>query len=270
MDEKRLFPNKAVSNRQVIEKTIPISLVEVDDNLGRLESVRVAPQRLVESIRENGLLHPIIVEPIARGGFRLIAGNKRLLALRELGEEVVRASVRTFENDLQRHAAAISENIVRDDFSLYEETMLVHRLVTKYHADPIDVARVLSQREGKIRAMLRAPEVLTKDQLEAFRKCKSRQVANMFLRAAEIRSAKERSKILDKPEKDIVVQVRRVREVVSFSDDVDGDVQIMFRGQALSNRERAMLSSHLQWVLRKLKDNPFTVRSQTPNPTEES
>lgn len=259
-----------MSNRKVIESVIPISSIEIDDNLGRLEDDRVAPPRLVASIRENGLLHPIIVEPIGKDRFRLIAGNKRLLALRELGEEVVRASIRTFESDLHRHAAAISENIVRDDFSLYEETMLVHRLVTKHHADPIDVARVLGQRESKIRSMLRAPDVLTKEQLEAFKKCKNRQVAHMFLRAAEIRSPKERSKILDKPEKDIVVQVRPVRDVSSFADDVDSDVEIRFRGQTLSPRERAMLSSHLQWMLRKLKDNPFTVRSKPQNTPEES
>lgn len=256
-----------MATRNVVEKTLPIHLIDSTENLGRLEEVPRAPKRLVESIRENGLLQPIVVEPVDGGRFRLIAGQSRLMALRELGEQYVRASIRTFDSEVAARAAALAENTVRDDFSLYEETMLVHRLCTKYKADPSDLARLLGHTGGRIRAMIRVPDILTKAQLEAFRKCKSRQIAHMFIRAAEVRSKTERDKLLHKPDTLAVPRVRGPKTVMSFRDDLESDVEVTFRGRKLTQRERAVLNAAMQWLLRAT-DNPFTVRSQ-PQETEE-
>lgn len=250
-----------MAKRTVVDKTLPIRLIDSTENLGRLEESPRAPRRLVDSIRENGLLHPIIVEPVEGGRYRLIAGQSRLMALRELGEEYVRASIRTFESDVEARVAALSENIIRDDFTLYEETMLVHRLCTKFKADPSDLARLLGQTGGRIRAMIRVPDILTKAQLEAFKRCKNRNVAHLFIRAAEVRSKVERDKILADPDKLTVPRVRGPKTLMSFSDDLESDVEVSFRGKKLSVRERAVLNASMQWVLRRT-DNPFAIRSK--------
>lgn len=247
-----------MSARSVIDTTVPIYQIDADENLGRLVKARIAPQWLVDSIRENGLLNAITVEKIGKDRYRLIAGHSRLLAIKELGEELVRVSVRHFESDARARMAAIAENGHRNDLSLYDETMLVYRLITKHHVDPEDVAKNLSKQRKDIRAMIRAPEVLSSAQLDAFKKCTSRSQARVFLAAAMLHTPAARNKILaseEAPEK--AVRTKRASMIAEMISNFDSDLQGKFRGTPLTPRDRAIASATLGWTVHREKE-PFT------------
>jgi len=118
-------------------------------------------EELAESIRRHGLLNPITVRD--RGGFyEVVAGHRRLLALRRLGWE--RVDVRVVEpGDGEDVILGAHENLVRRDMSVVEEGRLVAALVAREGWGISQTARSLNRGEGWVRDrldVLRWPEEL--------------------------------------------------------------------------------------------------------------
>lgn len=82
---------------------------------------------LAQSIKENGLLQPITVRK-SIGGYELIAGERRLRALKQLGLNEVPAIVRDF-NDQQIMEFALLENIQREDINVIEEANAYEKMM---------------------------------------------------------------------------------------------------------------------------------------------
>jgi ParB family transcriptional regulator, chromosome partitioning protein len=87
-------------------------------------------QELAESIKELGVLQPIIVE-VDGEGFTLVAGERRLRAARRLGLATIPAVVREGTGD-HTLIEAIVENIQRADLSPLEEAKAYSRLLEEY------------------------------------------------------------------------------------------------------------------------------------------
>jgi ParB family chromosome partitioning protein len=104
-------------------------------------------RELSESIREHGVIQPLIVSRDDDGGYFLIAGERRLQAARLAGLESVPVVVRQAA-DAQLLELALVENIQRADLNAVEEAMAYRRLVEEYNMTQEEVAR----RVGKNRA----------------------------------------------------------------------------------------------------------------------
>jgi ParB family transcriptional regulator, chromosome partitioning protein len=104
-------------------------------------------QDLAGSIREHGILQPLIVTPgDDPGQFILIAGERRLRAARLIGLVTVPVIVREV-SDLQRLELALIENIQREDLSPLETARAFQQLVDEFHLTHDEVA----QKVGKSR-----------------------------------------------------------------------------------------------------------------------
>jgi ParB family transcriptional regulator, chromosome partitioning protein len=75
---------------------------------------------LAESIREQGLIQPVVVRPRDAGGYELIAGERRWRAAREAGVETLPAVIRT-AGDRDALLLAVVENVARENLSPVEE-----------------------------------------------------------------------------------------------------------------------------------------------------
>lgn len=104
-------------------------------------------RELSESIREHGIIQPLIVSRDEDGGIFLIAGERRLQAARLAGLETVPVVVRQAA-DSELLELALIENIQRADLNAVEEAMAYRRLVEEYNLTQEEVAR----RVGKNRA----------------------------------------------------------------------------------------------------------------------
>ena len=104
-------------------------------------------RELSESIREHGIIQPLIVSRDEDGGYFLIAGERRLQAARLAGLETVPVVVRQAA-DSELLELALIENIQRADLNAVEEAMAYRRLVEEYQLTQEEVAR----RVGKNRA----------------------------------------------------------------------------------------------------------------------
>lgn len=106
-------------------------------------------RELSESIREHGIIQPLIVSRDEDGGYFLIAGERRLQAARLAGLDTVPVVVRQAA-DKELLELALIENIQRADLNAVEEAMAYRRLVEEYNMTQEEVAR----RVGKNRATI--------------------------------------------------------------------------------------------------------------------
>ncbi|MBD2095891.1 ParB/RepB/Spo0J family partition protein [Trichocoleus sp. FACHB-591] len=84
--------------------------------------------QLVASVREHGVLEPVLVRPLGDGNYELIAGERRLRAAQEVGLTQVPIVSREF-SDQEALQVALMENLQRDDLNPIEETEAVLELL---------------------------------------------------------------------------------------------------------------------------------------------
>ena len=93
-----------------------------------------ALDELAESIREQGVMQPILVRPVDGGRFEIIAGERRWRAAQRAGLQDVPALVKSVP-DNSALAIALIENIQREDLNPLEEAFGIERLDRRVRAD---------------------------------------------------------------------------------------------------------------------------------------
>lgn len=115
-----------------------------------------AVAELAESIRRYGLLSPLLVRRNASGGYELIAGERRLRALRRLGRTHADAIV-TPAFDLDAALIGLAENLEREQLHFFEEAEAYRRLVREHGLNQEELSRRLGKSisaiSNKIRLM---------------------------------------------------------------------------------------------------------------------
>ncbi|MGD2217449.1 MAG: ParB/RepB/Spo0J family partition protein [Gemmatimonadales bacterium] len=96
-------------------------------------------EELVVSIKENGLLQPVLVRPVAEGGWEVVAGERRFRAVKELGWDHVPVVVRDVD-DRTMLVLALIENLQREDLSPLDEAHAYRRLVEEFGLTQAQVA----------------------------------------------------------------------------------------------------------------------------------
>jgi ParB family transcriptional regulator, chromosome partitioning protein len=112
---------------------------------------RFAPEGLAEladSIRQHGLLQPVVVSRAPEGGFHLVAGERRWRAAQLAGLARIPAVVREAAGDTDLLALALIENLQREDLTPIEEARAFHHLRTELGQSQ----EVIAQQVGKDRS----------------------------------------------------------------------------------------------------------------------
>jgi ParB family chromosome partitioning protein len=114
-----------------------------------------ALEELKASIRQAGLLQPIVVRPSpAGGGYELIAGERRLRACQALGWERIPAVKREVD-DRTALTLALIENLQRDDLSPVDEARGYERLLAEFSLAQQDVADAVGRDRSTVANALR-------------------------------------------------------------------------------------------------------------------
>jgi ParB family chromosome partitioning protein len=110
------------------------------------------PDKLAElasSIKEHGVIQPVVVRPLQSGGYELIAGERRWRACKTLGYRKIPAVVKECR-DLEASAVSLIENVQREDLNPLEEALAYHQLMDNYGLTQEEV----SGRVGKSRSFV--------------------------------------------------------------------------------------------------------------------
>jgi ParB family chromosome partitioning protein len=113
-----------------------------------------ALNELANSIREHGIVQPIVVRPLDDGFFQLIAGERRWRASQRAGLARLPAVVREAGDDSALELALI-ENLQREDLNPMEEAQAYERLITDFGLTQEEVARRVGKNRATIANMLR-------------------------------------------------------------------------------------------------------------------
>ncbi len=108
---------------------------------------------LSDSIRQHGVMQPIIVRPTARG-FELIAGERRWRASQRAGLSDMPAIVRDLD-DQQVAALALIENIQREQLTAIEQARALARMRDEFSMDPAALAVMISSSRSNVANLLR-------------------------------------------------------------------------------------------------------------------
>src|SRR5206468_4581284 len=119
----------------------------------RKDFAREALQELVDSIRQHGIIQPLIVRQVGTR-FELIAGERRWRAAQEVGLPTVPAIVRT-ANDLEVLELSLIENLQRADLNPIEEAQGYARLANEFGMRQEDVALKVGRSRAAVANALR-------------------------------------------------------------------------------------------------------------------
>ena len=112
-------------------------------------------EELAQSIRQNGLIQPIIVRPHSEEGvYEIIAGERRCMAAQNAGLHEVPVVVLKI-NDVQALELAIVENIQREDLNVIEEARGYDRLMKEFSYDHEKLADFMGKSRSHISNTLR-------------------------------------------------------------------------------------------------------------------
>ena len=110
-------------------------------------------EELAASIKEKGLLQPVVVRKTA-DGFEVIAGERRLKAARKLGLTKIPVVIKDVD-DKEALVLALIENIQREELNPIEEAESFRRLVDEFKHTQEDVARMVSKDRATVANLIR-------------------------------------------------------------------------------------------------------------------
>lgn len=145
-------------------RQLPIATIEVVPNFNPRRHFKAKPlEDLIENIRADGVIQPILVRQRDDGSLALIAGERRLRASTAIGLESIPSYIVECD-DATALRLALAENAQREDISVAEEAIAARDYLDLCDGDVGLAARSLGWSEPKLRARLlllqAAPEVL--------------------------------------------------------------------------------------------------------------
>jgi len=133
---------------------ISMSEIEPDRHQPRKDFDLESLQELADSIREYGVLQPILIRPLTDGGYRIIAGERRFRAAHIAGLTTIPAIVRDF-SEQQAFQAALVENLQREDLNPLEEANGYQTLLEQSELTQEEIARSVGKSRSTITNALR-------------------------------------------------------------------------------------------------------------------
>ena len=113
-----------------------------------------AMNELAKSIGLHGVLSPLLVRPAAANQYQLIAGERRWLAAKAAGLEMVPCQVRHY-SDRQVYETAMEENLKREDLNPLEQAEAFRRYLDEFDATIDELASRLSMSRSAVSNLLR-------------------------------------------------------------------------------------------------------------------
>ncbi|MDE6751206.1 MAG: ParB/RepB/Spo0J family partition protein [Eubacterium sp.] len=144
----------------VATNTLPISEITPNKDQPRKTFDEAALDELAESIKQHGVLQPLLVRPLPNGGYQLVAGERRWRASRRAGLREVPVVVKEL-TDTETMEIAIIENLQREDLNPIEEAEGLQALIDKCGFTQEEVASSVGKSRPAIAnslRLLRLPE----------------------------------------------------------------------------------------------------------------
>lgn len=145
-----------VDNNTTSTNVLTLRISEIEPNKGqpRRDFDEAALADLADSIREHGVIQPLLVRPMPAGTYQLIAGERRWRAARMAGLSEVPVVIRELD-DMETMEIALIENLQREDLNAIEESLGYKALADQYNMTQEQIAKSVGKSRPVIANALR-------------------------------------------------------------------------------------------------------------------
>ena len=135
-------------------RVLPLDRIEPNPDQPRMEFDEAALEELAASIREHGVLQPILVRPIGPNRYQLVAGERRWRASRIASVETIPALIEELDDETALEISII-ENLQREDLSPLDEAVMYDRMIRDHGYSVRRLAQKLGKDKGYLENRLR-------------------------------------------------------------------------------------------------------------------
>lgn len=132
-----------------VKSTLRTSEIEPNRDQPRKHFSPDSISALADSIREHGILQPILVRPLSTGGYQIVAGERRWRAARMLGLDEVPVNIKEI-SDTETMQIAIIENLQRENLNPVEEAAGYNELMSNYGMTQEQVGKMVGKSRSAI------------------------------------------------------------------------------------------------------------------------
>jgi len=140
--------------RTVGVRVVPVDHIEPNPEQPRMVFDQQALDELSASIREHGVLQPILVRPLGPNTYQIVAGERRWRASRQAGVDTIPALIEEIDDDTALEIAII-ENLQREDLTPLDEAAMYDRMVHEHGYSIRKLADKLGKDKGYLENRLR-------------------------------------------------------------------------------------------------------------------
>jgi ParB family transcriptional regulator, chromosome partitioning protein len=133
---------------------IPVDRVDPNPNQPRLAFDQTSLDELTSSVREHGVLQPILVRPHSAGRYELVAGERRWRAAKAAGLATIPALIEEIDDETALEIAVI-ENLQREDLSPIDEALIYDKMIRQHGYSIRRLAQKLGKDKGYLENRLR-------------------------------------------------------------------------------------------------------------------
>ncbi len=134
--------------------TLPVDIIQRGRYQPRRDFNPESLQELADSIAAQGVVQPIVVRPVEKGRYEIIAGERRWRAAQLAGLDEIPTVIRDVP-DQTAMAMALIENIQRDDLNPLEEANALHRLLNEFELTHQEIAQAVGKSRTTVTNLLR-------------------------------------------------------------------------------------------------------------------
>jgi ParB family chromosome partitioning protein len=217
---------------------VPVDLIERNPRQPRENFDEGELENLAASIREHGVIQPLIVSPGKNGIYTLIAGERRLQAARKAGLNTVPVVIR-HATDQQLLELALIENIQRADLNALEEAEAYQHLVKEFKLSHETIAT----RVGKSRSAITNTMLLLDSPAAVKQALVDGRISEGHARAMRTLTAKAQEELLKK-----IIEL-------DFSVRTTEMLARKYAGQKYASKRRSALSADVTDIERRLRSS---------------
>ncbi len=135
-------------------ETVPIDSLKASKANPRRSFDEAELDELAQSIRERGLIQPLLVRPVKKDGYEIVAGERRWRAAQRANLHDVPVVIRQL-TDQESLELAIIENVQRSDLNPIEEALGYRQLIQKFDHRQEDLAGIVGKSRSHLANMMR-------------------------------------------------------------------------------------------------------------------
>ena len=150
-----LIPQKAEPVASGALAQIPLDRISASPYQPRKSFSERSIEELARSVREYGIVQPIVVTPTAENRYRLIAGERRFRAALKAGLDSIPAVIKDLQQESDALQIALIENIQREDLNPIEEANAYHQLHDEFGLTQEEISRRVGKERSTVANFLR-------------------------------------------------------------------------------------------------------------------